>query len=109
MGSLIQYSCPKCKYEVELHEGSGVAAFSKNYICKNCWEISSTLILQNDKNVIKEGINRLRKFILINDDPKQFNCNQCNSNNLEEWTAHHCPKCSSKMQKQDQYFWGFWR
>ena len=109
MGSLIQYKCPICKYKVELHEGSGVIGFAKNYACKNCNELTSVIILQDDKNVIKEGINRERKFILINDDPKQFNCEHCKSNNLIEWKDDNCPKCMKKMNKQDDYWWGFWR
>ncbi len=108
MGYLVEYKCPKCNFKRELHEGIGRASFAKNYICKDCWDLTSMLIEQDDKNVIKKGINRQSRFTLIDDNPKQFHCEHCNSNNLEEWTAHHCPQCSHKMNKQDEYLWGLW-
>jgi Zn finger protein HypA/HybF involved in hydrogenase expression len=109
MGSLIQYKCPNCKYKVELHQGSGAIGFAKNYACKSCNKITSVIILQDDTIVIKEGINRERKYTLINDDPKQFKCEHCQSNNLEEWIEFGCPRCNHKMNEQDNYWWGFWR
>ena len=109
MGSLIQYKWPNCKYKVELHEGSGAIGFAKNYSCMNCMQITSVILLQDDKNVIKQGINRQRTFTLINADPKQFNCEHCKSNNLKEWINDSCPRCNEKMSKQDSYWWGFWR
>ncbi len=108
MGSLVQYKCPNCKYKVELHEGSGAIGFSRNFSCKSCKQITSVIILQDDKNVIKTGINRGRKFTLINNDPKQFDCEHCKSNNLVEWEELGCPRCNHKMNEQDSYWWGFW-
>lgn len=108
MGYLIEYKCTECGFKRELHEGSGKVAFAKNYMCKDCWDITSVLIMQDDPNVNVEGINRYRKYTLINDYPKQFKCEYCDSNNLEEWTMTHCPRCSSKMIKQDSYWWGLW-
>jgi len=109
MGSLIQYKCPNCKYKEELHEGSGIAGFAKNYTCLSCNKLTSVIILQDDKNVIKKGINRERTFTLINDDPKQFFCGHCKSNDLVEWREFACPRCNHKMNEQDNYWWGFWR
>lgn len=46
MGYLIEYKCPECSFKRELHEGSGRAAFAKNYMCKDCRDITSVLIMQ---------------------------------------------------------------
>lgn len=108
MGYLIDYKCPKCDFKREIYEGSGRDVFAKTYMCKGCWDIVNVTIYKDDKNAIVEGINRYTKYTLINDDPKQFNCEYCNSNNLEEWTMTHSPRCSSKMIKQDDYWWGHW-
>ena len=108
MGYLIEYKCPECDFKREIHEGSGKAVFARTYMCKDCWDLTTVTICKDDKNVIVEGINRYTKYTLINNDPKQFNCEYCNSNNLEEWTMTHCPRCSSKMIKQNSYWWGLW-
>lgn len=108
MGYLIEYKCSECNFKKEIHEGSGSIVFAKTYICKDCWDLTTVTIYKDDINVKKEGINRYSKYTLINNDPKQFNCEYCNSNNLEEWTLTHCPRCSSKMNKQNSYWWGHW-
>ena len=108
MGYLIDYKCPECDFKREIYEGSGRDVFAKTYMCKDCWDITNVTINKDDKNVIVEGINRYTKYTLINNDPKQFNCEYCSSNNLEEWTMTHCPRCSHKMMKLNEYWWGFW-
>ena len=93
MGTTFRYKCSNCSYESfnSEKEDKGRLVLKKPMICNVCDEIVDVIIDIHSAN--SEQYDRLKSFL--------YKCPECEANSLREWVDRICPKCESKMIRNE--------